>query len=149
MKTVLWGVLWLWSSAALADASLVVDAARVRETLPAQTVSSAYFTLRNTGSTEAVLVGVGSDRSARVEMHAHLHADGMMQMRAVDAVTVPAGGRVVFEPGAFHLMLLALPAPLKAGERVHLELRFADGRTLGVDAPVQPLQAMMPAHHRH
>src|SRR5690606_7182859 len=99
---------------------------------------------------DIVLVAAGSDRSPRVEFHEHRHENGMMQMRKLESVTLPAGGQRVFETGGLHLMLLDLPAPLKAGEDVAITLTSATGGAVTVIMPVQRLQqTMQPAHHHH
>ncbi len=50
-----------------------------------------------------------------------------MRMRAVPSVEVIPGGRLEFTPSGYHLMLLDLKQPLKAGERFPLTLTFEHG----------------------
>jgi copper(I)-binding protein len=52
--------------------------------------------------------------------------DGMMMMRQLDSVEVPAGGNLEFKPGGNHVMLIGLERPLVACERFPLTLRFKD-----------------------
>ena len=49
----------------------------------------------------------------RVEMHSMATVGGLMQMRRVLSVDVPAQGRVRFEPSGLHAMLIDLLRPLK------------------------------------
>jgi copper(I)-binding protein len=60
----------------------------------------------------------------------HLHTvdeqDGVARMRAVDAVDVPAGQRVMLAPKSTHLMLMGLDGPLVAGQSFTVTLRFAE-----------------------
>ncbi|HEY9036068.1 MAG TPA: copper chaperone PCu(A)C [Pseudomonadales bacterium] len=151
MKSLWLCLLLCVSGVAAADAVVRVESPQVRETLPAQTVSSAYLTVINDGAADAVLIAASSDRSPRVEIHEHRHDNGMMQMRKLESVVVPAQGRLVFETGGLHLMLLDLPAPLRVGESVTLTLQFQDGSQVTVSAPVnslqQTLQAPAPKHH--
>ncbi len=146
-------LLWCVSALAYSDSLLRVESPRVRETLPAQSVSSAYFTVVNDSAEDRELVAASSDRSPRVEIHEHRHDNGMMQMRKLESVSVSAGGQRVFETGGLHLMLLDLPQPLKAGESVSVILRFADGSELSVLFPVQTLQQTLQtpdhSHHHH
>jgi periplasmic copper chaperone A len=122
---------------------LTVQSPWVRATLPGQKISSGYFRLVNTGAQPVVVVGVSSDRAPTVEMHTHAHENGMMRMRQVNQVTVPAGDNLAFEPGSFHLMLLDLPAPLKPGETITLKLKCADGTTVTVVSPVKTISEGM------
>lgn len=118
---------------------LTVQSPWVRETMPGQKVSTGYFRLVNTGKQPVVVTSVSSDRAPMVEMHTHAHENGMMRMREVNQVSVAAGDSLAFEPGSYHLMLLDLPAPLKAGESMTLKLHCADGSTVTVVAPVKTI----------
>lgn len=48
--------------------------------------------------------------------------DGVMKMRAVDALALPAGQPVALKPGSYHVMLMGLQRPIQAGETVPLTL---------------------------
>src|SRR5690606_27441472 len=65
------------------------------------------------------------------------HGGGMMEMRPVDRIVVPAGGEVVLEPGGLHVMLLDLAAPLEAGSSVELTLEFEESGEQVVTADVR------------
>ncbi len=52
---------------------------------------------------------------------------GVMRMRRVDSLDLPAGKTVVLEPGGYHVMLLDIVRPLKAGERVAVTLVIEEG----------------------
>lgn len=64
-----------------------------------------------------------------------------MQMRPVDKVDVPARGRVAFEPGGLHLMLVDLQRPLRAGEQLALTFVFEGAGRVSVRAPIAPMGA--------
>jgi periplasmic copper chaperone A len=59
-----------------------------------------------------------------------------MKMRPLDGVEVPAGGTAEFSPGADHIMLIGLKAPLKAGDRFALTLRFEKAGEVAADVAV-------------
>jgi len=60
-----------------------------------------------------------------------------MKMRRVDAIAIPGHGQVALKSGGFHIMLIGLTRALEMGEEVLIELEFADGERLAVDAVVQ------------
>ena len=60
----------------------------------------------------------------------------IVSMVPVDALTVPAHGRLKLEPGGDHLMLMGLTAPLSEGTVIELSLRFEGAAPLTVRAPV-------------
>jgi hypothetical protein len=69
--------------------------------------------------------------------------DGVMHMHAVESLPLPAGKRVELQPGGYHVMLMGLAKPLRAGDAVPIVFTIEDARgkrtTLEVTAPVRPL----------
>ena len=109
----------------------------VRMVPPGQPISVAFMTLHNHGMDEKILVKVHSDVAGAAEMHNHILADGMMKMRRVDTIVVPGHGQVELKPGGLHIMLIGMSRNLQVGERVIINLEFADGERVTVNAPVQ------------
>jgi periplasmic copper chaperone A len=124
-----------------AAAAVTATDAWVRGTVPAQRTTGAFVTLHSTE--DAKLVGVASPIAKSVQIHESEMANGVMRMKAVDFVALPAGKRVELQPGGYHVMLLGLVRPLGAGDSVALTLTLEDksGKrsTLDVDAEVRPL----------
>jgi len=58
-----------------------------------------------------------------------------MRMRAVESIALPAGQRVELKSGGYHMMLLGLKQPVKAGDSVPLTLVVEDaaGKRENVD----------------
>jgi hypothetical protein len=63
---------------------------------------------------------------ALVEVHQHLHENGRMKMRQVKNFEIDEGQEISFEPAGYHLMLLDLQSPLKAGSELLLTFNFGD-----------------------
>jgi periplasmic copper chaperone A len=61
---------------------------------------------------------------------------GMMEMRPVDRIEVPAGETVALEPGGYHVMLKELVAPLADGATVEVTLVFEESDEQLVTADV-------------
>jgi hypothetical protein len=91
-----------------------------------------YMVLVNDAATPDALEKVESPAAARVEMHSSSMAGGIMSMKQQTKVVVPAHGRTVFGPGAYHLMLIGLTRTLKAGDRAPATLTFASGAKIKV-----------------
>lgn len=66
---------------------------------------------------------------------------GMMEMRPVDRIEVPAGETVALEPGGYHIMLLELAAPLEAGTTLEVTLTFEESGEHAVTADVRDAEA--------
>ena len=115
----------------------------VRATVPGQANGAGYMEVDNTGSTPDRLVAVHSDAAQKVEMHAMTMENGTAQMREVDGgMEVPAGGKVTFAPGGYHLMFVKLKAPFAAGASVPVVLTFQKAGDVKVMMPVRPLGDM-------
>jgi periplasmic copper chaperone A len=124
-----------------AQAAVTVTDAWVRGTVPAQTTTGAFATL--TSSENAKLVAVKTPAAKSVEIHRSDMRGGVMRMEAVDAVPLPAGKAVKLEEGGFHVMLMGVARPIKAGTKVPLEFVVEDAKgkrsTISTQAPVRPL----------
>ena len=120
-----------------ASAQVQVYGPMVRMVPPGQPISVAFMTLHNHGMDEKILVKVHSDAAGAAELHNHIMADGMMKMRRIDTIVVPGHGQVELKPGGLHIMLIGLSRNLQVGEQVTIDLEFADGEHLTVNAPVQ------------
>jgi len=102
-------------------------------------MSAAFGELQNAADADVTLVSVTTAASDAVELHETVADDsGAMVMRPVeDGFVISAGGSRMLEPGADHIMLMSLTAPLVAGDDVVLTLTFDDGSSLDVTAPVK------------
>jgi periplasmic copper chaperone A len=85
-------------------------------TKPGQKTGAAYMELE--ASDSAVIIKIESPQAKAVEVHSTTNDKGVMKMRKVDRLELPAGAAVKFEPGGMHLMLIGLKQPLKAGDTV-------------------------------
>ncbi len=94
-----------------------------RAPVPGRIVTAAYLTISNSGAADDLLIGVTSS-SGPAAVHSTSMARGIMRMRQIDRLSLPAGATVRLEPGGTHLMLTELREPLGAGGNVELSLRF-------------------------
>jgi copper(I)-binding protein len=117
------------------DATKPTDATMAMEMSSA--VSGAYLTIKNTGSTPDKLLKAQGDVAASVELHTMTETNGVMEMRPVDSIEIPANGEVQLKPGGFHVMLIGLKKDLKAGDTVPLTLQFEKAGTIQVVATVR------------
>ena len=104
-------------------------------------VGGAYLELKAAAGAGDRLVSASSTAAGTVEIHEHANEGGVMKMRRIDGLAVPAGGSVVLKPGGYHLMLMDLKQPLKQGDKLQLTLTFEKAGALSVEGPVAPLGA--------
>lgn len=121
---------------ARAGQPLNLEQARIR-LLPPPLPLAGYFVLHNQGPEAVTLVGAQSPAFARVMIHQAVTREGTASMRPVTELELPAGGRVSFAPGGYHLMLMQRQRALEPGEQVPVTLVFADGQRLEAAFTVQ------------
>ena len=98
---------------------------------------AAYAMIMNGGAAADRLVAVKSDLAAAIELHAMSEEGGVMQMRKLGAVDVPAGGMVMLESGGTHIMLIGLKAPLREGMTGTLTFVFEHAGEVTADLTVR------------
>ncbi len=140
----------LLGTAALAQTT--VKDAWVRGTVAQQKATGAFFQISAAGGGK--LLSVSSPAAGVVEIHEMSMDGSTMKMRALpQGLELPAGKAVELKPGGYHVMLMDLKAPLKAGDSVDLSLvvEAKDGKkeTIAVKAPVKPLGAEAGGHGAH
>lgn len=134
------------SFSALASDVLSFSHVTVRAPIPGVPNTAAFMTIENTSNQAIQLIEANSTIAKRVELHNHFHQDGMMKMRQVSAITIPARGQQQLKSGSYHIMLFDLVNPIKDGDKVNLQLSFSNGQHLTVTAQVKD---MMTHHHHH
>lgn len=145
-----------WVSAMLLAANawageVKVSDAWVRATAPGQDSGSIQFSI--TIQQEAKLIGASSPVAGKVELHSMRHENGMMEMRPVESIDLPAGKTVDLATSGQHIMLIGLKQPLKAGDSVPftLTVQYADKSkaTVKANAEVKPLTSSHETRPRH
>lgn len=133
--------------AATQPGTLSVSHGWSRATPPGAKVGGGYLTIENAGREADRLIGGSTDASNQFEMHEMATQEGVMRMRALPkGLEIPAGGKVEFKPGGFHIMFIDLKRPLKDGETITGELVFEKAGKVPVTFKVRPLGAPDDGH---
>jgi periplasmic copper chaperone A len=122
---------------------ITVASAWARATPPGATVGAIYMDIKNAGPAD-VLLKVTTQAARTAEVHATRMVAGMMEMRPMPSVPVPAHGEVKFSPEGLHVMLIGLTQPLKQGTRLPFTLVFQRAPPLKAEAVVLSLGATGP-----
>ena len=137
------------SALALAgESALRIDDPYIRLVPPGTTTTGAFMTIHNASNAERKLVKATSPISDKVQLHTHMNENGVMKMREIPEIVVPASGKVELKPGSYHIMLIEMKSELKEDDRVPISMSFDDGSTSEVEATVRKLQMTMPASHK-
>ncbi|HMN72879.1 MAG TPA: copper chaperone PCu(A)C [Rhodoblastus sp.] len=146
MKTVLKTAL---AAAILSGASVLAHAGDIaldhpwsRATPAGAPVGAGYVTLKNTGAAaDKLLSATAPDVAGKVEIHEMSMDNGVMKMRPVNGLEIPAGKSVELKPGGYHIMFMQLKHPLKAGETVKGVLTFEKAGAVPVEYKVEAMGA--------
>lgn len=131
-----------------ADA-IEVDDAYVRIAPPNAAATAAFMELENHANMDHALVSAKATINQTTELHTHINDNGVMKMRQVAQIALPADQEVKLQPGGDHIMLIGLNAPIKEGQRIQIELTFEDGSTKTITAKSRSIMKMGTMDHDH
>lgn len=139
-------LLALAALAGTAQAQVEVKDAWIRGMVAPQDTTGAF--MRITSATDAKLVGVKTPAAGMADIHQSKMDGGVMRMRHVEGIELPAGKPVDLKPGGYHVMLMHVARPLKEGETVPLTLIVEQkgGRRESVTVQVPVKALTTPAH---
>ena len=118
----------------------------VRLLPPGSPNTAAFMVLKNDADQLVKLVAAASAAAGRAELHTHLHENGVMKMRQVENIEIPAKGEAVLKPGSLHIMLFEVGA-LSEQTPMPLTLTMDDGQKLDLSLPVKPIEPMAEMKH--
>jgi len=114
-----------------------VDNPWIREAPPGMTTMAGYMVLRNNTSRPQVLVAASSSGFETLSMHHTVEQNGITSMVHTPQIEFTSNEKLVFAPGAYHLMLMNPKRPLRVGDWVDIILEFRGGLRLPVSYEVR------------
>lgn len=118
-----------------------------RPTAPHQPAAGAYMSIENLGDETDKLVKVESPVAKSAEIHTMSMDGNVMRMREVGEIELKPSGKVEMMPGhGYHLMLIGLQRPLKAGDSFPLTLTFEKAGKTEVSVKVDQNAAKKETH---
>jgi copper(I)-binding protein len=126
------GVLWLGIGSVLAgDPNIKVQGAWMRAVPSSVSDTAVYLTIVNLGASALRLVGASTPIADSVDpMITTKSGEGASQrlgMEAVASLEIPAGGKLVLEPGGNHLMVMGLKKHPAEGEKIGMTIKLEPG----------------------
>ena len=133
------------SPQAEAPPKISIADAWARPTAASDGSTAVYFTVANKGGTDRLLSAKASP-GLSATLHETRVANGISQMRELtDGVVIPAGGKIILEPGGRHLMINRI-GPLEPGNQIKVTLGFERAGQINVTVPVENREV---SHHAH
>lgn len=113
-----------------------------RPTVPGQPSGGAYLSIENTGKTADKLLSVTSPVAKASEIHTMSMEGNTMKMREVGTIEVKPSEKIAMVPGnGYHVMLIGLSQPLKAGDKFPMTLTFEKAGKIDVSVYVEDKSA--------
>jgi copper(I)-binding protein len=131
--------------AATASRGISVEHVWARATAGAATTGAVYLTVTDNGQADR-MIGASTPVAASAQLHETIDDHGVMEMRPLGEVVLDPGKPVNFKPGGYHVMLTGLKAPLHAGDRFPLTLKFEHAAPIAVEVNVEAAGASMIDH---
>jgi copper(I)-binding protein len=122
--------------------SVEIKNAWARATPGGATTAAVYLTI--VSATLDRLIGVSTAVAQQAELHSMTMEGGVMKMRQVDSIDLPAGEAVTLKPGGYHIMLSGLAQPLKVGQTFAMTLSFEQAGPREVTVKVEKVGATGP-----
>ena len=142
-RIVISGVLMFLAVAA--QAQVTVKDAWVRATVAQQKATGAFMQLQS--AQDAKLISAQSPVAGLVEVHEMSMDGGVMKMRAIPSLALPAGKAVDLKPGGYHVMLMDLKGQVKDGDTVPVTLvvEGKDGKRQNIEIKASARTTAAPA----
>ena len=127
---------------------LEVHNAWVREAPPSASILAAYMSLHNHSGKTHTVMSITSPQFSRVEIHRTEIKNDIAHMLPVSKIIISPNGKVLFEPGGLHLMLIKPKKKYRSGDKIQLTLHLSDNSTFDFTAPVKKGHSIED-HSRH
>ena len=137
MRTIIVLIFLCLNMPVLASEKMEVHDPWVREAPPTVKMLAGYFTLHNHTDKTHTILGVTSPQFNRVEIHRTEIKNDIARMLPVSKVMISSHGKVLFEPGGLHLMLIKPKKNYRSGDEIQLTLHLSDKSTFDFTAPVK------------
>ena len=120
------------------NVELQVEQAHMFAMPPSQRAGAVYLRLINHTDRDLTLLDAKTPIAGRVEVHTTVHEDGMMMMRPVKHLKVPANNSLEFKPSGYHLMLMDISSQPAQAQAFPLTLEFDGPLSIEVEVLVKP-----------
>ncbi|MDM7321994.1 MAG: copper chaperone PCu(A)C [Gammaproteobacteria bacterium] len=115
----------------------------VPEAPPNAQALAAFMVLENDGEQVVKVTNAWAPGFDTIELHRSVEENGMHKMIKQDALIIPAKGKLELKPGGYHVMLIGVHNPPKAGDVIPLRLDFEGLPSQTVEVPVKKRAEMM------
>lgn len=99
-------------------------------------VTGGFMSIKNAGTETDRLLSAACGAAMMTQVHETTMDGGVMKMREVATIEIPAGQIVELKHGGYHIMLMDLKQDVKAGETTVCALKFENAGEVTVELQV-------------
>ncbi|MGB9577689.1 MAG: copper chaperone PCu(A)C [Halothiobacillaceae bacterium] len=115
----------------------------IPEAPPNAQALGAFMVLENDEDREVKVINAWAPGFDTIELHKSVEENGMHKMIKQDALVIPPMGSLELRPGSYHVMLIGVHKPPKAGDVIPLRLDFEGLPSQTIQVPVKKRAEMM------
>ncbi|WP_298358107.1 copper chaperone PCu(A)C [Rhodoblastus sp.] len=116
---------------------LSIEHVWAQPTPPRAIVGRVYLAIANNGAEVDHLVAASTDVAGAAEVSGVRILQDVPNQRHLVNVDIAPGGKILFSPGGYHILLRNLKHPLVAGERFRVVLTFEKAGDIPLDVEVE------------
>ena len=124
--------------------NLVIHHPWSRATPTGAKTAAVYMMIRNKGDKPDRLIAMETDIADSAELHLMATDNGIMTMRHLEGVDIPAAGAAEMAPHGLHIMLIGLKKPLAEYGTFDMTLIFEQAGRVKIEIEVQEMAASEP-----
>ena len=124
-----------------------IEVSNVRARASETETSAVYMNIESSGEADRLLsASIAASVADEVQVHETVADGATVKMQELaDGLPIPADGLVELKTGGYHVMVLGLVEPLKAGGEITVTLTFEKAGNLEIKAPVMEIASGMSA----
>jgi copper(I)-binding protein len=122
---------------ALSENNIQIQAPIIRSTPPGMNVTAIFFKIVNNTPEDLKIIKVTGDFAKTFELHKMEMAEGRMQMRPIDFITIGKNSRTELKSGGLHIMVFGVQKPLKSGEVHKFKIILSNKTEIEVSGKVE------------
>ena len=112
--------------------------------------AAAYLVIHNKSSADDYLLAVDSPVAKSAAIHDTVLTDGVAVTEPVPGgLDMPSHAEVIMQPGGLRIVLTGLPAFVKPGDTLPVEMVFRDAGAFQFEVPIFPPNAKVAKHQDH
>jgi len=109
----------------------------VRFPNPVVPMTAGFMEIHNPSKKDIYLVKVTGEDAENYEIHTHKKVDGVMKMRQIKKLLIPAHGKAILKPMSDHIMIMQIKKGAMKGKSTSLSLHFDNKKIIKVLAPIK------------